>query len=145
MVDKSLINARVTAEEAGILAAYAEEMGQSQTDVLRAFIRSLEGRLRRVRADQIVPFLLPSLPLSRRDVFPPVAAIYFFLTENGIVLYVGETANLATRCGGHPRHTAALEIDPHARVHWLERRSGRAAFEAACIRRFSPSLNVRGK
>jgi hypothetical protein len=145
MADKRIINARVTDEEAETLSAYSDETGQSQTDVLRAFIRSLEGRLRRVSAEQIVPDLLPSLPLSRRDMFPPVSAVYFFVKENGEVLYVGETADMSLRCGSHPRYDAALEADPHARLHWIERRTGRVAFEDACIKRFQPPLNVWGK
>jgi hypothetical protein len=145
MSDKRIINARVTDEEADILASYAEEMGQSQTDVLRSFIRSLEGRLKRITPSKVDPYTLPSLPLSRSDVFPPVAAVYFFLTEGGDVLYIGSTANLSIRCGSHLRYQAALEADPHARIHWIERRSGREAFEAACIRRFNPPMNVRGK
>ena len=48
MADKRIINARVTEAEADILAAYAEAVGQTQTDVLRSFIRSLESRLRRL-------------------------------------------------------------------------------------------------
>jgi hypothetical protein len=55
MADKRIINARVTVAEADILAAYAEAVGQTQTDVLRGFIRSLESRLRRLtkqREDQ---------------------------------------------------------------------------------------------
>ena len=49
MADKHLINIRVTTEEAEILATYADAVGQTKTDVLRGYIRSLEGRLRRVR------------------------------------------------------------------------------------------------
>jgi hypothetical protein len=145
MSEKRMINVRVTDDEADILSAYADEMGQSQSDVLRAFIRSLEARIRRVHPDRVDPYLLPSLPLSRRDVFPPVAAVYFFISEDGRILYVGETANLSIRCGSHPSYNAAIEIDSHARIHWIERRSGRQTFEVACIKRFRPPLNTRKK
>ena len=49
MADKQIINVRVTKEEAAILSLYATAMGQTQTDVLRAFIRSLETRLKQIR------------------------------------------------------------------------------------------------
>lgn len=145
MKNKHMVNIRVTDEELIILSDYAEETGQSQTNILRTSIRSLECRLRRISPDKIDPFTLPSIPLTRRDMFPAVAAIYFFMTEDGRVLYVGETANLSLRYGNHLRYESALGIDQHARLHWLERRTSRDAFEKACIKRFSPELNVHGK
>jgi hypothetical protein len=55
MADKHLINIRVTTKEAEILATYADAVGQTKTDVLRGFIRSLEGRLRKRQADKPKP------------------------------------------------------------------------------------------
>jgi hypothetical protein len=143
MINERAITIRVTEAEAELLAAYAEQNGQSQSEVLRSHIRSLESRLRRVTPENVEPFLLPSLPLSRRDMFPPVAAVYFFLTEAGKILYVGQCANLGIRFGNHPKFEAALASDPHARMHWLERRTNREGFEAKCIARFAPPLNGR--
>jgi hypothetical protein len=136
-----MLNFRVSEEEAALLSTYAKEVGQSMTDVVRAFIRSLEGKLKRVEPATVAPELLPSVPLSRTILVPPVAAVYFILTEAGEVLYVGQSGNMVKRHVDHHRHEEALCIDPHARIHWLERRSLREAFERACIERFSPRLN----
>jgi hypothetical protein len=136
-----MLNFRVSDEEAALLAAYAEEVGQSMTDVVRSFIRSLEGKLKRVKPETVSPDLLPSVPLARTSLVPPVAAVYFILTEGGEVLYVGQSGNMVNRHVDHHRHEEALCIDPHARLHWLERRSLREAFERACIERFNPRLN----
>lgn len=144
MDGKVLINVRVTIQEAAILSDYAEMLRQTQTDVVRGFIRSLEPKVRTVTPDNVQPFLLPSLPLTKRPLFPPVSAIYFFITEAGEVLYVGESDDLSLRCLSHIRHREALEVDPHARMHWLEMRGDkrkRVKFERACIRRFNPPLN----
>ena len=145
MQEKQLINARVTVDEALILSSYAEMTGKSQTEIIRQAIRALEPRLKRVDPKTFDPLLLPSLPIKMTSKLPPLAVVYFFVSEMGSVLYVGESANLSTRCGGHPRHQEALVIDEHSRIHWIERRAGRTAFEAACIARFQPVLNVRGR
>lgn len=145
MSEKQLINVRVTAEEADILSEYAELTGQTQTDIVRQAIRALEPRLRKIDPKTVDPLLLPSLPLVRKDRFPPVGAVYFFITESGEVLYVGETSDLSLRCGSHLKYKEAIEIDGHARLHWIEKRSGRANFESACIKRFLPPLNTFGK
>jgi hypothetical protein len=41
---KRLMNFRLTEEEAGILAAYCERTGRTQTDVLRELVRELDRR-----------------------------------------------------------------------------------------------------
>lgn len=148
MIEKRLINIRVSDDESDILSAYCEEFGQTQTDVVRAFIRSLEGRIRKVRPATVEPSMLPSLPLSRKEKLPPVAVVYFVLKEAGDILYVGHAANLNIRFANHPVTSRALEIDEHARVHWLERHGGekvRLNFERGCIKRFNPPLNTREK
>ena len=143
MMNERAITIRVTEAEADLLSAYAEQNGQTQSEILRSHIRSLEARMRKVTPDTVEPFLLPSLPMSRRDMFPPVVAVYFFLTEGGQVLYVGHCANLSVRFSNHPKFDLAIAADPHARMHWLERRTGRESFEAKCIARFNPPLNTR--
>lgn len=145
MSGKQLINVRVTAEEASILSEYADLTGQTQTGIMRQAIRALEPRLRKIDPKTIDPLLLPSLPLVRKDRFPPVGAVYFFITESGEVLYVGETSDLSLRFGNHLKYKQAIEIDGQARLHWMEKRSGRASFESACIKRFLPPLNTFGK
>ncbi len=138
-----MLNFRVTEEEAALLSAYAEETGMSMTDVVRAFIRSLEGKMRRVLPETVCPQLLPSVPLTRTALVPPVAAVYFILTEAGDVLYVGESKNLTKRYYDHHRQAEALVVDPHARIHWIERRTARKQFERACILRFRPRFNTK--
>jgi Ribbon-helix-helix protein, copG family len=46
MASNRVINVRVPDNEADLLAAYAAETGRTQTDIIRAFIRSLEVRPR---------------------------------------------------------------------------------------------------
>ena len=138
-----MLNFRVTDEESALLAAYSQQIGQSMTDVIRTYIRSLEGRLRRVVPETIEPYLLPSIPLVRTDIVPPVAAVYFIMTEAGEVLYVGHSANLSLRHLDHHRHDEAVAIDSRVRLHWHEKRAARENFERACIRRFKPRLNTK--
>ena len=137
-----MLNFRVSDEEAALLAEYAEESGQSMTDVVRGFIRSLEPKIRRVTSASVKPELLPSLPLTRLGSLPSLEAAYFVLTEAGEVLYIGQTKHLARRHEfRHNHRDGILAIDPHARIHWIEMRNGRHDFERACIKRFSPRLN----
>ena len=42
LMEKKLINARITKSEFAILAAYAKKEGRTKTDVIRELIRSLE-------------------------------------------------------------------------------------------------------
>ena len=54
---KRLMNFRLTAEEADILAAYCERTGRTQTDVLRELVRQLARKevLRRTHAKAAAP------------------------------------------------------------------------------------------
>ena len=128
-----------------MLAAYAEQTGQTQTAVLRAFIRSLVSKTARVTAKTINPPLLPSVPLNRVDMFPAVAAVYFFIDEDGTILYVGQCANLGTRCYAHRRYPSVLKQYPHARLHWVEMKIERTrrTLGKACELRFKPPLNQK--
>jgi hypothetical protein len=145
MQEKRMINIRVTDDEADILASYAEMVRQSQTAVVKSFIHSLEVKVMRVSPEKVNPFLLPSVPMAKRPLLPPLPAIYFFITEGGSVLYIGQTADLSKRCFDHAQYDAALNFDKHARIHWIEMKSRRDVFEKACILRFKPILNTQGK
>jgi hypothetical protein len=50
MVEKRLVNVRVTPEEDGLLTEYAAVTGRTRTEILRELIRSLKVRLARLRA-----------------------------------------------------------------------------------------------
>jgi hypothetical protein len=144
MDDKTMLNVRITEEEASLLNAYAEMTAQTQTNVIRAFIRSLEAKVRRTTPGSVNPFILPSVPLHKHHLAPVIPAIYFFLTMEGEVLYVGKAANLHKRLMmNHHKLAKALAIDANARVHWVERRYGQERFETVCRHRFQPRLNER--
>lgn len=145
MKEKRMINIRVTDDEASILASYAEMTGQSQTAVLKSFVRSLEPKVTRVNPEKFEPFLLPSVPMAKRPLLPSCSAVYFFITEGGSILYIGQTADLSKRCFVHAQYYAALNFDKHARIHWIELKYRIDVFEKACISRFKPILNTQGK
>ena len=138
-----MLNVRIIEYEASLLGMYAEMTAQNQTNIIRGFIRSLESKVLRVAPENVDPFLLPSVPLHKYVLVPAIPAIYFFLTMEGTVLYVGRATNLYARLITHHRITVALALDEHARVHWVERRYGQARFETICRHRFNPPLNER--
>jgi hypothetical protein len=143
MEERTMLNVRITEYEASLLGMYAEMTAQTQTNIIRGFIRSLESKVLRVTPESVNPFLLPSVPLIKYTLVPAIPAIYFFLTIEGSVLYVGRATNLYTRLLTHHRITEALALDEYARVHWIERRYGQARFETICRHRFDPPLNER--
>jgi hypothetical protein len=144
MEEKTMLNIRITEDEAHILRLYAAMTSQTQTGIIRAFIRSLEQWITRLDPETFHPYLLPSVPLAKHSLLPGVPAIYFLMTEDGTVLYVGRTTNLHTCFLTHHRPRDALMTDGMVRIHWLEKRLGQAPFAAACVKRFLPPLNMQG-
>jgi hypothetical protein len=84
---------------------------------------------------------LPSLPLAERKKLPDVSGIYFAMSADGEVLYVGRTRSLFLRWQTHHRFRQ-LEVVPGVRIAWLTAdRSSLPDKERSFITDFSPPLN----
>ncbi len=88
---------------------------------------------------EINPLTLPSLHLSERRSLPRCKAIYFVI-DGDIVLYIGQTVNLAQRWANHHRLNQ-FKSNPH--IAWLkcDDESLLLESEKALINYFSPPLN----
>ncbi|MGB3208693.1 MAG: GIY-YIG nuclease family protein [Crinalium sp.] len=86
--------------------------------------------------------MLPSLPLSEKKTFPAIAAIYFCLSKDGEVLYIGKSENIARRWKQH-HHYCHLETLNDVKLAWLEVSDCRllTGIECALIQYFNPPLN----
>lgn len=84
---------------------------------------------------------LPSLPVAQRKQLPKCAAVYF-VVDDDVVLYVGQTIQLRARWKSHQKLQVALHHE-HARIVWmqLEHAADRDWYEAEAIERFSPRYN----
>jgi excinuclease UvrABC nuclease subunit len=92
---------------------------------------------------QTIPILtLPSVPFTDRRGLPKCAAIYFVLNDQGAVLYIGSSIELAKRWYGHHR-IAVLMTHDAARIAWLviDNVTALRKVEAACIAYFEPVCN----
>jgi excinuclease UvrABC nuclease subunit len=82
---------------------------------------------------------LPSLPLKDRKSLPLTSCVYFAIA-NGIVQYIGRSANLRGRWSAHHRRN---EFHPDSHIAWIE--IGDSALlpeiERALIAWFKPPLN----
>ncbi len=100
-----------------------------------------------IALEQIKPFDLPSLPLSRKGELPEISAVYFSLSEQGEILYIGQAVNLKNRWLNHHRlKELVAQIHP-VRVAWIEvqEESALTPLESALISHFNPSLNGKKK
>ncbi|MEO1760854.1 MAG: helix-turn-helix domain-containing protein [Cyanobacteria bacterium J06629_18] len=91
---------------------------------------------------EVNPLDLPSVPLIEKDRLPQLAAIYFVISENGKILYIGRSINLASRWNNHHRYSELKEIR-NVRIAWLgcSDESLLPQIEEAMIKHFSPYLN----
>lgn len=91
---------------------------------------------------QIDPLTLPSLPLTERQKFPKIAAVYFAIGLSGAILYIGRSRNLATRWSVHHRYLELKTIG-NVRIAWLHcsNESLLPDIEEALIKHFIPPLN----
>lgn len=139
------LNLRLPDSELELLQEYCEATDRSQTDVIRSYIRSLEEKVnpKRVKAETIEPYLLPSVPLSKWKMVQSVSCVYFVMIDEEVI-YIGNAQNLYERLtGNHHKRDLLLEENPLARIHWVERvKTSRVDFEKKCIRRFKPKYNV---
>lgn len=94
---------------------------------------------------KVNPLALPSLPLSWRKAFPKKASvIYFALSENDELLYIGRAINLYLRWNGcvH-QYQKTLEQKGGVRIAWMEVGDVKSLpkIEYALIEHFRPPLN----
>ncbi|MDF5718576.1 MAG: GIY-YIG nuclease family protein [Rhizonema sp. NSF051] len=95
-----------------------------------------------ITLEQINLLDLPSLPLSRLGELPEVKAIYFSFSDEGEVLYIGQTTNLKNRWVSHHRFKE-LATNSCIKVAWLEITDeyDLNSIEELAIKHFKPTLN----
>lgn len=85
---------------------------------------------------------LPFLPIPLRNKLPDVRAIYFVVSHEQSIEYIGAAENLRTRWVSHG---VGLELDRprECRVHWLviSEEDRKNMLEAKLIIRFNPRIN----
>lgn len=88
---------------------------------------------------------LPSVKLSLVSTIPPIPAVYFCISGEEEVLYIGLAANLNVRWRQHHK---ALEVAGFSNVsiYWLElsEKNNGIELEREFIQHWQPLLNVRG-
>lgn len=86
---------------------------------------------------------LPNLPFEARCNLPKDNVIYFVVSQNNEVLYIGETMNLRERWRSH-HHAPTLKSLSGVRIFWADWNgcSEMGINEADLIRQFAPPLNT---
>ena len=84
---------------------------------------------------------LPSLAFEHRYDLPPIPAMYFVLSEQREIVYIGETENLNARWKSH--HRARQMASGGYRIHWREMTdpAARTIAERGAIAYFRPTWN----
>lgn len=97
-----------------------------------------------ISPDQIDLALLPSVLFESKHELPACAAVYFVLSAEQEVLYIGRTISLQRRWAGHHR-LEAYRSRPEVKIAWLlvTDEAFLSALEAACIAYFEPKDNQR--
>jgi GIY-YIG catalytic domain len=92
----------------------------------------------------IDPFKLPSLPLAWNSALPKCPAIYFAISENHQIFYIGSSTNLHSRWLNHNRFQELKNLGD-VRVAWLQVLdiSVLGLLESQAIRAYKPPLNIR--
>jgi hypothetical protein len=85
---------------------------------------------------------LPSLLLADKAKLPSCAAVYFALSSNGRVLYIGRSINIQERLRGHHR-LQVLKAFGDVKIAWLAQSDSLALrrIETILIDYFNPPLN----
>lgn len=85
---------------------------------------------------------LPSVPVQQRDTLPKMEGIYFVLSGDGVVQYIGRSSNLYLRWRTHHRLNLYTK-DPCYTIAWLSVSNAELlpAIEKACIDYFKPQDN----
>lgn len=97
-----------------------------------------------IDVEQINPFLLPSVAIEDRNSLPEIPAIYFAISKEDEILYIGRAVLLQKRWKLHHR-VKQLESLNGVKISWLECNDlvdrELKSLEEACIRHFNPTLN----
>lgn len=83
---------------------------------------------------------LPSLPLTDVALLPDSPGVYFAISKEGEVLYVGRADSLLNRWRGHERKSQLMAIEG-IRLAWLHSTEELVALEREHIEAFNPPLN----
>lgn len=85
---------------------------------------------------------LPCLPLSDRGKLPHCAAVYFALSSQGRVLYIGRSIDIRERLRGHHRLTLLKSLGG-VKIAWFKESDSLALqrIETILIKHFNPPLN----
>jgi Arc/MetJ-type ribon-helix-helix transcriptional regulator len=98
-----------------------------------------------VQASNINICSLPSISFQERQNLPSIPAIYFVVSSEEDLLYIGQTMNLQKRWEAHHR-TKQLESFSHVRICWLSLPNTTSEellkLEYACILHFEPLINA---
>ncbi len=86
---------------------------------------------------------LPSLKIPERYNLPEIGAVYFVLSENNDVEYIGKAKNLRKRWRSH-ECCMNLDSPKTCRVSWIaiDGENERIEFERRLIHKFNPKNNV---
>lgn len=97
-----------------------------------------------ITPDTIDLSTLPSLSLAERNQFPRCQGIYFVIADDGKLLYIGRSINIAKRWSQHHRHPD-LEQLVGVRLAWLQVSDALLLpeIEKALIQYFKPQLNKK--
>lgn len=95
-----------------------------------------------IEVETVNPFQLPVCPVPQRSQLPSIGAIYFVISKNGDLLYIGQTGNLKTRWHKH-ECGINLESPKETNITWLavEDLQQRIKLERLLIQKFKPPLN----
>jgi len=84
---------------------------------------------------------LPKLSVANRHQLPNCIAVYFVLSPEGNVLYVGQTTSLSYRWR-YRQHHVITKVSDSDQIAWMEVEADSAkAKESEFIRMFRPPLN----
>jgi len=97
-----------------------------------------------VSVEQIDPFSLPSVEIGNRNRLPDIPAIYFAVSKENEILYIGRAVLLQKRWKLHHR-VKQLESLKDVKIAWLACNDladrELKGLEEDCIRHFNPALN----
>lgn len=90
------------------------------------------------------PLFLPSVTWENRRSLPSESGVYFALSKNCEVLYVGATADLKARWRGHHRENDLRAMECASIAYYLCPKQDLSETEQSMITHLSPKLNPHG-
>jgi DNA-binding XRE family transcriptional regulator len=83
---------------------------------------------------------LPSMAFTEMSHLPNERSVYFALTSDGTVLYVGQTESLSRRWLSHSKKEDLASVGC-SKIAWMKSEGDIKTLESAFVKRFRPSLN----